>query len=129
MEKIDRISYQTEDVLYKAGTQGSAKYTSEFELDTHYDQCDGIQVYEILNGGISYYQIGIDDKNTFYNTLVHKADYISGPSVDPNSRYKTISIPIVSGNKIKVNTYIPALLATDLYYQIVFRLRRSQEKR
>jgi len=123
----EKTSYQTLDVAYPAGS-AKGKYADSVELDSHYDECDGVQIFVLSDGGQPNFQVGIDDRNTFYNTLVHKDDYVSGNGVAPNARYKEITIPVVNGNKLSVNTYIPAALATDMFYQVVFRLRKRPKK-
>ncbi|MCZ8020221.1 MAG: hypothetical protein O9302_03320 [Cyclobacteriaceae bacterium] len=117
---MTKVRYLTTEISFNTGTD-KGTYDTEIEADTDLDFIDGVQLHEIENGGIASFNVGIEDKNTTYCSLVHKNDYISGVSSPINERYKLVMIPIVKGNKIRVKTNIPVQLASPLRYQIVFR--------
>lgn len=119
-----KTKYQTITVT-KANATVLGRYTNAEQLDTNFDYCDGIQIKELSNGGVPYYSVGLEDKNNTYHSITHKDDYIASTSVEPDKRYKTIHIPVVSGEKIEIKTEFDANLAAELRYQIIFRLRKK----
>ena len=115
-----KVKYLTEEVVHNAGTTAGT-YDKEIDPDTNLELIDGVQIHEISDGGINSFNVGIEDKNAVYCSLVHKNDYISSIASPINDRYKQVLIPVIKGNKIRIKTNIPALLTSELRYQIVFR--------
>lgn len=119
-----KTKYQTIEIT-KANLTAAGRYTDSPQLDDNYDVCDGVQAIELGAGGITYYSIGIEDKRDVYSPIVHKNDYIATTAVPINHRYKDILIPIVRGEKTDVKTEIPVVLAAELKYLLIFRLRKA----
>ncbi len=121
-----KTKYQTFTVT-KANATPAGRYTDSVELDTEFEVCDGVQVKELGAGGVTFYNIGLEDKNNTYQSLTHKDDYITTTAVNPNERYKRISIPVIQGQKVDVKTEFDAVLGAELKYQIIFRLRKKNK--
>lgn len=124
---MQNTKYQTVNVKMTAGT-AKAKYTENVELDSNFDYCDGVQAIEISNGGVSHYSIGLEDKNNNYHSLTHRNDWNNGTDTPINNRYKEIFIPVIRGDKLEVKTQFDSDLTSDLYYQIIFRLRKKNTR-
>jgi hypothetical protein len=125
---MENIKYQTVDVKQAAGTV-KGKYTESVELDSNFDFCDGVQAIDILNGGITFYSIGLEDKNNTYQNVTHKSDWNSSTSTPINHRYKSIFIPVVRGDKVDIRTQVESDLVSELHYQLIFRLRKNPAKK
>jgi len=124
---MQNTKYQTVIVKMAAGT-AKGKYTENVELDSNFDYCDGVQSIEILPGGVTYYNIGLEDKNNTYHNLTHRNDWNNGTDTPINNRYKEIFIPVIRGDKLEVKTQFDTDLVSDLQYQIIFRLRKKNSK-
>ncbi|HEY8936703.1 MAG TPA: hypothetical protein VIM65_15850 [Cyclobacteriaceae bacterium] len=119
-----KTKYQTVIIKKASGTEKS-RYTDAIELDTHFEICDGVQIHQITNGGITFYAVGLEDKSNNYQNITHVDDFVCSTSVPINMRYKEISIPVISGEKLEIKTEFYENLTADLEYHVVFRLRKK----
>ena len=119
-----KTKYQTV-VITKANLTVDGRYTDSVDLDTEFEECDGVQIFPIGTGGIPLYSVGIEDKNNTYS-IVNKESYVASSSVPPNMRHKEISIPIIAGQKVEIKTEFDTALTAELKYHIEFRLRKGK---
>lgn len=120
-----KTKYQTVEVV-KANALAAGRYSDSIELDSNYEYCDGVQVIEITAGGIPTYAIGLEDKNNTYHNITNKKDWASGSDTPINQRYKDIHIPVINGEKLEIKTEFAVVLAAELKYEIIFRLRKRK---
>lgn len=125
MEK--NIKYQSELITVDAAQAAGTTPEFDIRLDAKYTKCVGIQLHEVSNGGIpnDYFGIGIKDKTGQLHDVVSHTSFIAATSVAPNERYKEVTIPIVQGRPLKLQVDIPAALATDLVFEIEFKLEED----
>jgi len=124
---MQNVKYQTEEIRYSAGTE-FGKFSKNVELDSNFDYCDGVQVIELSNGGVPFYNIGLEDKSNTYHSQTHKNDWINGTDTPINSRYKDVMIPVINGSKLQVVTQFDAVPTQELRYQIIFKLKKKSSK-
>lgn len=122
------IYYQSETISYATGTTAKT-LRKDITLNSSYERCVGIALFESKSGGIPTYRIGIDDKDKQYISAVHKDMLRSSPQagLDMNNRFLAMNIK-AEGHKVKVSTELPADLTEDIEYDIVFKLVRSAQK-
>ncbi|MFD3001438.1 hypothetical protein ACFS7Z_13785 [Pontibacter toksunensis] len=111
---------QTVTVVLPAGTPAGVHEVTEI-LDTQYQQCVGVAVYETSNGGVPNYKIGLRDDTQTYQMNTHRDDWVSSTDVAPDERYKSLDLP-VNGSRLTIRTQLQAALTSELSYDIVFRL-------
>jgi hypothetical protein len=121
--------YQSETINYNSGTTARTLF-KEIILDSAYDRCVGIAVFESKSGGIASYRIGVDDKDKQYISAVHKDLLISDKTagMEPEKRFLPVNIK-AGGHKIKIATALPVDLVSDLEYDVVLRLERDEQTR
>ena len=119
-----KTKYQTIAINKPANTP-AGRYTDSQELDSDWDFCDGVQIIESTDGGIPFYSVGLEDKSQTYHNITHKKDWMSGNDTPINQRYKDIYIPVIRGEKLDIKTEFGAVLASDINYQIIFRLHKK----
>ncbi|MCT4587284.1 MAG: hypothetical protein N4A71_05635 [Carboxylicivirga sp.] len=126
MEK--EYTYQSETISYP-NAHAAGSYFKEIVLDSSYERCTGIAILESQTGGIPAFRIGLNDKDNRYISAVHKdllkSDKAAG--LDVSKRFLPVNIK-AQGHKVKVATVLPAPLASDLEYDIVFLLERDKQK-
>lgn len=126
MEK--EVFYQTETINYAAATPAATLY-KEITLNSSYERCTGVALFESKTGGISTYRIGIDDKDKQYFSSTHKDLYVSSPQAGQQEENRFLKTNIkAGGHKIKIGTQLPEVLSSDLEYDIVFKLERNAQK-
>ncbi len=120
--------YQTEKVSYPVGTSARTM-TKEVTLNSSYERCVGIALFENKNGGLSCYRVGLDDKDQQYISAVHKDMLKSDPGagLDMNNRFLAINIK-ANNHKVKINTELPYELTDVLEYDMVFKLERDEKR-
>jgi hypothetical protein len=120
--------YQTETINYPAATSARTM-TKEVILNSSYERCVGIAVFESRGGGLPMYRIGLDDKDQQYISAVHKdllaSDKAAG--METSKRFLPLNIK-AGGHKVKVNTELPWDTTDVLEYDIVFLLERGMQK-
>jgi hypothetical protein len=128
---MDRKEYhiQSETVSLPAGTAAGTK-RKNVTLNSSYERCIGIAVFECKNGGGSgVYRIGLDDKDNQIISTVHKdlliSDKAAGMKIEDRFMKQNIK---ADGHKVQVSTAIPDVLASDLEYDIAFLLVREPKK-
>ncbi len=125
---MKEIHYQSETIQYATG-QAPMTLFKEIILNSAYERCIGIAVYESKTGGIPTYRIGLDDKDKQYISAVHKDMLKSSPMAGLNAKDRFMVMNIkAEGHKVKIATVIPAILTEDLEYDIVFLLQRETQK-
>lgn len=116
--------YETLTVTIPSGTS-AVSTTKDINFDTAYQQVEGVAMVEIDNGGIPYYQIGIETDDTTFHHVSHKEIFQTSKDVAQKDKFKEISIPI-STKKVKVRIATPATTTSDLVFQLVFKLTRNR---
>lgn len=126
MEK--KVKYQSKLITVASGTTAGSVAEDTIELDNGYQKCTGIAVHEVTNGSITngYYTIGVRDQNKVYHDRTHIDNWDGGTGVAPNDKFKKIDFPVTQSMLVSILTGIPATLAADLKYEIVFRLEKEQ---
>lgn len=119
--------YQTETIKYPAGTTARTM-TKEVILNSSYERCVGIALFESSNGGLTTFRVGLDDKDKQYISAVHKDMLKSDPGAGLNMEERFLKINIkANGHKVKVNTELPYDTTAVLEYDIVFLLERDKQ--
>jgi|GEM_PF-5448940 len=119
-----KYKYQTRLVTIPSATAAGSTTDTGVTLDRSYDVCTGISVQQVSDGGIAnaYYRVGFKDENNTYQNLTHVGNLKAGDAVAPNEKYLDVNIPITDGQQFDIQTNIPAVLVTDLIYEVSFRL-------
>lgn len=119
----DKQKFDKEDSLQILIPNGSPAGTYEFKYESEqvYKQIKGIAFYQISNGGLANYRIGIDDGSVTYQYPVSYIHLSSNQFTPQNERAKDYCIP--SGGRtiyFRVTTY--AVTTSDLDADIVIGL-------
>lgn len=121
--------YQSETINYNAGTTARTLFY-EIVLNSSYERCAGIAIFESKNGGIAAYRIGVDDKDKQYISAVHKDLLISNSAAGMETIKRFLPVNIkAGGHKVKIATVLPVDLVSDLEYDVVFLLEREEQAR
>ncbi|MEN7547820.1 hypothetical protein AAG747_07865 [Rapidithrix thailandica] len=109
---------QTELVRFAAGTPGGAR-TTTVHLDSAYRKVTGLRIHEFSGGGLSFFEIGLEDSSgtlvdTESSEVYHYAPEKPWEPVDLSNH----------GQQLKVKTVLPSQPSGEVVYQIVFLLER-----
>jgi len=118
------IKYQRLEVAYPNGTTAGTKTDHELTLDTEMDSVVGIAMYPITDGGVSAVRLGLRDNSGEIQEPTHQDDWIDKGFGDYYNRKKPLDIE-AKGRKIKVSVEIPAILTSDLKFDLVFILKNN----
>lgn len=123
-----RIKYQRKLVTVPSATAATSTSEADIQLDKSYDRCTGIAVHTVSDGGIAngYFLLGIKDLDRQFQDLSHIDNWTSGSAVSPDEKFKTIDIPVQSGNLTTIQVNNPAALVSDLQVEVIFRLEKDE---
>ncbi len=115
------IKYQKKEVVFPSGTTAGVK-TESVDFDRAYQLCDGVLVYERENGGVPYWELGLSDDDL--GTYVDTVDSNFFKDKTRNERFLQVSI---ANNKrpIRISLNLPENLTADLKFQMIFRLKNT----
>ncbi|MBR8534420.1 hypothetical protein KDU71_02525 [Carboxylicivirga sediminis] len=127
MENRKEYFIQSETISFATGITAGTRRT-EVVLNSAYERCIGVAIFETKDGG-GPYRIGLDDKDKQYISVVHKDMLISSPAAGMKIEDRFLKQNIkAGGHKVQISTAIPANLASDLEYDFVFLLEREPQK-
>ncbi|WP_020534041.1 hypothetical protein [Flexithrix dorotheae] len=116
------IKYQKKEIIFPVGTTAGVK-TESVDFDRAYQLCDGVTVYERAGGGVPFWELGLsdDDLGTYVDTVESKFFKDQGR----DERFLEVSI---ANNKrpIRISVNIPEVLTSDLKFQMIFRLKNTE---
>ena len=118
------IKYQRLEVNYPIGTTTGIKTDHELTLDTEMESVVGIAMYPISDGGVSAIRLGLRDNSGEVQEPTHQDDWIDKGFGDYYNRKKPLDIE-AKGRKVKVSVEIPAILTSDLKFDLVFILKNN----
>ncbi len=120
--------YQSETITYPTGTVARA-HRQEIILDQGYENCVGLCIIEVEDGGIPTYRVGVEDRNKTIISPLNKDFLQSDKAAGLNLENRVIPVNIrAEGNKIKFITDIPEETTEKLEYDVVLVLEREQKK-
>lgn len=118
------IKYQRLEISYPAATTAGEKKDHEIILDSVMDKVVGIAMYPISDGGVAPIRIGLTDPSGEVQEPTHQDDWIDKGYGSYYDRKKPMDI-VAKGRKVTVSVDIPAVLASELKFDLVFILRNN----
>lgn len=121
MNKIDK-----EDALLITIPAGQPAGTYEFKYNSEeiYKSISGIAVYEISNGGLTNYRIGINNGSVTYHHPVSFRHFAANENTPQNERLKNTCIPSAGATIIFTVTTFAATV-TPLQLDVVIGLSKQ----
>jgi hypothetical protein len=113
------FKYEAKNIKIEAG-KPAGTFEETIKVDSSYKKIIGLALYEIENGNLPYYEVGISDNNFTYHHLAHKDDF----KPFGVERYKPIAIDNMD-QQIKIRYRIPAEVQEDVQFQLVFLLQKD----
>lgn len=118
---------QTINVTLPAGT-GPGQYNFPEVLDSEYSRAIGVTAYVNSNGGISFFQMGIQDDTATYASLANSKLYEAGIDCPKPAHLTPVNIR-TNGAKVTVMVKVPTVLVDELNVDMVFTLERNDSGR
>ncbi len=125
IEKKSRVKYQKKLCTIPDGSAANT-YEFPFELDSEYDRCTGLWVYEFDSGGLSGARyIGLKDTNGRILDLAGH-ELLENNAVEPNKKFLNVDFKIIKGQGLTImKKTTSAVSGSD--YQLLFHARIEKD--
>lgn len=125
-ETVKEYFYQTQHISFPDSTPAGTLY-KDIVLNNAYKRCVGIAVYPILNGGQSFYRIGLGDQNQDYLNNIHYKALVGSENagLEVDKRFMKVNIK-AEGHILKLRTEIQTQVDSQLSYDFVLLLEREK---
>ena len=126
------IKHQVLDVVIQDAVNGIDANTISSvttQLDNGYDVCTGVRLVELQNGGVTNYEVGINDDSGIVHHRTHNTDWKFDVSADMRSRTKPMHM-LADGNNVEVvvkNTGAAIGTGEAIKLQVIFELEKLED--
>ncbi|MEN7549045.1 hypothetical protein AAG747_14065 [Rapidithrix thailandica] len=100
------------------GTAAGEK-TSPVNLDPSYTKVKGLRLHPLADGGLPYYEVGLEDNNG----LLVDAENSRAYAYTAEKPWEPVDLDN-KGQQFRVKTVLPATATGDVQYQLVFLLEK-----